>query len=310
MSIGQINDFLTARGWTLPVVPELDDLTIGGLVMGGGIETTSHKYGLFHCICKSYEMVLANGKVVTCTEDEMPDLYTAIPFSYGTLGFLTAVEIDIIPYKKYIKLTYFPVRTVDQAVAVFERETKDPSKDSVEGIMYSMNEGVIMSGTFVDKREDYIPTNPIGRWHKPWFYKYVAQFLGEQHANQDYVEYIPALDFYHRHARPCFWLIEYIIPFGNSPVFRWLFGWSLPPKHAMIKKLKEKFVPPRLLSTFVCQDFGVEFKDLKGLFEICEKEASVYPIWLCPCKHKMSDKNEKYSMFKLAELYIDFGIYG
>jgi FAD/FMN-containing dehydrogenase len=29
------------------VVPELDDLTIGGLVMGGGIESTSHKYGLF-----------------------------------------------------------------------------------------------------------------------------------------------------------------------------------------------------------------------------------------------------------------------
>ena len=31
----------------MPVVPELDDLTIGGLVMGGGIESTSHKYGLF-----------------------------------------------------------------------------------------------------------------------------------------------------------------------------------------------------------------------------------------------------------------------
>ena len=36
----------------MPVVPELDDLTIGGLVMGGGIETTSHKYGLFQYICK------------------------------------------------------------------------------------------------------------------------------------------------------------------------------------------------------------------------------------------------------------------
>ena len=30
----------------MPIVPELDNLTIGGLVMGGGIETTSHKYGL------------------------------------------------------------------------------------------------------------------------------------------------------------------------------------------------------------------------------------------------------------------------
>ena len=50
VTIGQLNDFLVSRGWTLPVVPELDDLTIGGLVMGGGIESTSHKYGLFHYI--------------------------------------------------------------------------------------------------------------------------------------------------------------------------------------------------------------------------------------------------------------------
>jgi delta24-sterol reductase len=47
VSIGVLNDYLIQKGWTLPVVPELDDLTIGGLVMGGGIESTSHKYGLF-----------------------------------------------------------------------------------------------------------------------------------------------------------------------------------------------------------------------------------------------------------------------
>ena len=44
VTIGILNDYLIKLGWTVPVVPELDDLTIGGLVMGGGIETTSHKY--------------------------------------------------------------------------------------------------------------------------------------------------------------------------------------------------------------------------------------------------------------------------
>ncbi len=29
VTIGQLNDFLVERGWTLPVVPELDDLTVG-----------------------------------------------------------------------------------------------------------------------------------------------------------------------------------------------------------------------------------------------------------------------------------------
>ena len=42
--------FFFLQGYTLPIVPELDNLTIGGLVMGGGIETTSHKYGLIEHI--------------------------------------------------------------------------------------------------------------------------------------------------------------------------------------------------------------------------------------------------------------------
>ena len=58
MDLFQLNDYLVKKGWTLPVVPELDDLTIGGLVMGGGIESTSHKYGLFQ-VTKRYEVYLA-----------------------------------------------------------------------------------------------------------------------------------------------------------------------------------------------------------------------------------------------------------
>ncbi len=58
-----------------------------------------------------------------------PDLYSAIPFSYGTLGFLTAVEIDIIPYKPFIELQYFPVHSLKEAVEVFKRETFSQVRD-------------------------------------------------------------------------------------------------------------------------------------------------------------------------------------
>ena len=47
VTVGALNDFLISAGWTLPIVPELSELTIGGLVMGGGIESTSKKYGFF-----------------------------------------------------------------------------------------------------------------------------------------------------------------------------------------------------------------------------------------------------------------------
>lgn len=35
--------------------------------MGTGIETSSHKYGLFQHICTAYELVLADGSFVRCT---------------------------------------------------------------------------------------------------------------------------------------------------------------------------------------------------------------------------------------------------
>ena len=43
VTIGLLNDYLVKLGWTCTVVPEFDDITIGGLVMGGGLQTTSAK---------------------------------------------------------------------------------------------------------------------------------------------------------------------------------------------------------------------------------------------------------------------------
>ena len=47
VTMGQLSHTLDRLGWTIPILPELDDLTVGGLVMGTGIETSSHKHGLF-----------------------------------------------------------------------------------------------------------------------------------------------------------------------------------------------------------------------------------------------------------------------
>lgn len=43
-------------------------LCSGGLVMGTGIESSSHIYGLFQHICVAFELVLADGSLVRCTE--------------------------------------------------------------------------------------------------------------------------------------------------------------------------------------------------------------------------------------------------
>ena len=92
--------------------------------------------------------MLADGSVVWCDKDRHQKLFCTVPFSYGTLGFLAAVEINIVHFMPYLKQTYIPVSSLDEAVKVFETETKDDKVDTVEGIMYSKDDGVIMSGKF------------------------------------------------------------------------------------------------------------------------------------------------------------------
>ena len=62
--------------------PELDNLTIGGLVAGGGIESTSHKYGLFHHTATEFQVVNGNGDLIVCNEQENADYFHAVPMRF------------------------------------------------------------------------------------------------------------------------------------------------------------------------------------------------------------------------------------
>ena len=65
-------------------------------------------------------MVLSDGSVVVCSQDNNSDLFHAIPWSYGTLGFLASVEIDIIPAKRFIQLNYKPTYSQSEMIEVIK----------------------------------------------------------------------------------------------------------------------------------------------------------------------------------------------
>lgn len=66
--------------FTLTLKP---DLTVGGLLMGMGVENNSHRYGMFHETCVAYEIVTGDGQLLRCTEQENSDLFRALPGSHG-----------------------------------------------------------------------------------------------------------------------------------------------------------------------------------------------------------------------------------
>eukprot|EP00980_Cylindrotheca_fusiformis_P031512 scaffold26474_cov152-Cylindrotheca_fusiformis.AAC.1 len=337
VSIGQLTHELNPKGYTLPVVPEMDDLTIGGLINGTGIESSSHKYGLFHEIVTELELLLGDGTVVIATSDnEYSDLFHAIPWSYGTLALLLSAKLKLIPCKNYVKLTYTPHHDKESYIehnrTLSGEYDNDDSKAKttttpmfIETLAFSLNTAVVMSGDFVDVKD--IPKgsikNHIGRWYKPWFYKHVETMLWKNDNNNEpntepIVEYIPLRDYYHRHTQSLFWEMELMIPIGNHILFRWFLGWLMPPKVSFLKLSQTEMTRQLVEQTHVAQDFLIPTRNWSHFMDVCDVQFDhIYPVWLCLHDHGpmpgslvKDPKQPRRKNDNDHEMYIDIGVYG
>ncbi|XP_011499083.1 PREDICTED: delta(24)-sterol reductase-like [Ceratosolen solmsi marchali] len=306
VTMGQLSRTLNQLGWTIPVLPEIDDLTVGGLIMGTGVETSSHKYGLFQHTCRAFEVVLCDGSVVKCSRTDNVELFHAIPWSHGTIGFLLAADIDIVPARKLVKLHYQPVHNLKKAIQVFKKASYDTSNDFVEAIMFSLDDGVVMTGVMVDA-DNCTKTNEIGRWYKPWFFKHVESKL---YKDMKYLtEYIPLRHYYHRHTRSLFWELQNIVPFGNNFLFRLLLGWTMPPKVSLLKLTQTKSIKKLYETQHIIQDMLIPIEKLEDAIIMFNKKVEVYPLWLCPFK-LTDDPGFVHSHQSSSEMYVDVGVYG
>lgn len=83
------------------------------------------------------------------------DLFHAVPWSCGTLGFLVAAEIKIVPTKSWVKLHYEPVRGLENICKRFTEASRNKQNTFVEGIQYTLDSAVIMTGTLAEHAEPH-----------------------------------------------------------------------------------------------------------------------------------------------------------
>jgi FAD/FMN-containing dehydrogenase len=150
-----IVDFVLPHGLIPLITPELKHITIGGAIVGIGIETNSFRYGFVHDSLIEAEVLLPSGRVVVCRADnEHADLFAGLANSYGTLGYILRAKIKLRSAKRYVQLTTTRHKTTKDLAKAMQKAASSSKTDYMESLIYSKDELYLTIGKQVDTAEN------------------------------------------------------------------------------------------------------------------------------------------------------------
>ncbi|MFC9687206.1 FAD-binding oxidoreductase [Kribbella sp. NPDC056951] len=95
------------------------DVGVTGYTLGGGVGWLARKYGFAADSVIRAEVVTADGRVVTATAEQHPDLFWAIRGGTGNLGIVTSLEFRLYPVRQvHAGIVYYGI---DRAAEILRR---------------------------------------------------------------------------------------------------------------------------------------------------------------------------------------------
>jgi FAD/FMN-containing dehydrogenase len=290
------------------VVPQLKTITLGGAVAGLGIESSSFRNGLPHESVLEMEILTGDGRVVVATADnEHADLYRGIPNSYGTLGYVLRLRIELEPVTPFVRLRHLRFDTADECMAVMatvcsERVHDGERVDFVDGTVFSPDEQYITLASFVDnaptvsdytgmsvyyrsiqhRAEDYLTVHDyLWRWDTDWFW--CSRAFGVQN---------PAVR--------RLWPKRY----RRSDVYRRLVAFDR--RHQLSARYQRLRGQPQ--QEAVVQDVEIPVDQTAKFLDVFHRDVRIEPIWLCPLRLR-SDRTWPLYPLEPDELYVNVGFW-
>jgi delta24-sterol reductase len=337
VTMEQLAEAALEKGMMVPVIPEFRGITVGGAIMGAGLESASHRYGLFSDNCLAYEILLGDGTVIRSTPDEHADLFYGIVGSYGSLGVLLSIELQLIPAQTWVKLKYRKFSSIADTVKYFERNQGSLSgPDFTEGLVFTPDHIKVIEGNFLENIETVPNTLSQKYPWSDWFYTHAKQ-LPDQ-----YEEKIPLLEYLFRHDRGAFWIGAYgthwaaipryllesrfklpslakLLPTFRpenfkgiqdpGPLFRLIWGWAMT-SHRLYKWLHSQS-EDWVANQFIIQDFCIPAENVVPFVEKLSQDVSIFPLWLCPSPTtKKPQILSPHFLPTTSSFIINVGIYG
>ncbi|HET9957464.1 MAG TPA: FAD-binding oxidoreductase [Polyangiaceae bacterium] len=123
VSLEQIIQHFTPRGWFPMITPGTKYVTVGGCIANDVHGKAHHAQGSFSTCVESMTILLANGEVVTASRTENPDLFWA---SFGGMGLLGIVLTATLQLRRiettYFRQQAFRVRNLEEMLSVLDAQ--------------------------------------------------------------------------------------------------------------------------------------------------------------------------------------------
>jgi decaprenylphospho-beta-D-ribofuranose 2-oxidase len=95
-SLDQLYRIFLPRGWYTPVTPGTRFVTLGGMVAADVHGKNHHRDGCIGEHVRGVTLRVADGRIVTCSLDEEPDLFRATLGGMGLTGHILDVTLQLV----------------------------------------------------------------------------------------------------------------------------------------------------------------------------------------------------------------------
>ena len=269
-----------AQGVMPAVVPQLKTITLGGAVAGVGIESSSHRHGLVHDTMLELDVLLGDGRVVSCTPaNPHADLFHGFPNSYGTLGYALRVKAKTVPVQPYVRLEHRPFGGFSQLEKILDAG----EADFVDGTVFAPQKKFVTLGRFVERA--------------PYTSDYTYENIYYRSIGEKREDYLTVEDYLWRWDTDWFWCSKNV--FAQNALFRrFVFGrknlgsrtytkimrWN--SRIGITKKVERVL---GLHSESVIQDVDIPIARADEFLEFYAREIGLWPLWICPIGAAKSD---------------------
>ena len=297
----QLVDATLPHGLAPAIVPELKSITIGGATTGVGIESSAFRYGLVHDTVHELDILVADGRIVTCSPDQNPELFFGFPNSYGSLGYATRVRLGLIPVAPYVRLEHSRYSDPQRLFEAIAAECERPTCAYLEAVYFGPAE-------FVMTRAHWAEALPADV--EPSDYTWMRQYWRSLRERGE--DYLTLHDYLWRWDTDWFWCSKNIgappapvrLLLGRRNLSSVTYQKIMRASHRWPLNLLQH-VRPRTES--VIQDVDIPIDNAAAFLAEFEAEIGIRPVWICP----FVVPNTRFSLFRLRDdtAYINFGFW-